>query len=271
MSQRPGGQTAARRAASTGTGKRVLLVRSGCICPSRSSRSWVGAGSGGAVVRVVRVRGGWSCSPWGCRVLWSGGSRSVVAGRAVPHAPEESQSTRATTGPSAAVRRGWTMRTPKWALDRGRCRRGRGRRSCRAAGRRPRRMRRAVSLACLRARRASPLVMGRRAARLLRAASAAAVCREIEHGLGAAPGEAVAPGAAEGVEEVLDQRVQGAAARRRGRPSPVSVAPAYGEGRGHGRQYAVAAVAEGGRGAVARRCSSRRGGRRRRCCAGLFA
>lgn len=34
MSQRPGCQPAARRAASTGTGKRVVEVRSGCICPS---------------------------------------------------------------------------------------------------------------------------------------------------------------------------------------------------------------------------------------------
>ncbi|AJP02373.1 hypothetical protein TU94_13660 [Streptomyces cyaneogriseus subsp. noncyanogenus] len=69
------------------------------------------------------------------------------------------------------------MRTPKWALRAVQARQGSAKLPWRGSP--SSRMRRAVSLACLRALRASPLVMGLRLARLLRAASAAVMCREM--------------------------------------------------------------------------------------------
>lgn len=69
------------------------------------------------------------------------------------------------------------MRTPKWALRAVHVRQGVAKLPC--SGSPSSRMRRAVSLACLRALRASPLVMGLRAARLLRVASTAVMCREM--------------------------------------------------------------------------------------------
>lgn len=69
------------------------------------------------------------------------------------------------------------MRTPKWALRAVQARQGVAKLPCRGSP--SSRMWRVVSLACLRALRASPLVMGLRAARLLRAASAAAMWREM--------------------------------------------------------------------------------------------
>ena len=72
---------------------------------------------------------------------------------------------------------GSTMRMPKWALSAVQERQGVAKLPW--SGSPSSRMRRAVSLACLRDLRASPLVSGLRAARLVRAASTALMCREM--------------------------------------------------------------------------------------------
>jgi hypothetical protein len=72
---------------------------------------------------------------------------------------------------------GSTTRTPKWALRAVQAGQGVAKRPWRGSP--SSRMWRVVSLACLRVFRASPLVMGRRAARLLRVASAAVMWREM--------------------------------------------------------------------------------------------
>lgn len=81
-----------------------------------------------------------------------------------------------------------------------------------------------------------------------------------EDGFGAASGVAVALAAGEGVEEVLDEGVQGGGLVAAGGGAGEGGA-ADGEGGGDGGEDAVAAVAEGGAGAC-RWCSSRCAGRR---------
>ncbi len=79
-----------------------------------------------------------------------------------------------------------------------------------------------------------------------------------EDGFGAAAGEAVALGAGEGVEEVLDEGVQGGGWSLRA-AVPVRVAPRTEKGGGDGGQDAVAAVPEGGGGGVSVPLQSMRG------------
>lgn len=197
MSQRPGCQPAARRAASTGTGKRVVEVRSGCIGPS-------------FVVLVVRGRV-WGVSAWG-----------VVSGSVGGGVDDADAEVGAEVGAGAA--RGGEAAVEGVAVLADVAGGEFGLFECFAG-----------------------FAVGHGAAGGASAAGGVGVgdVAGDEECFGAAAGEAVASGAGEGVEEVLDEGVQGRGLVTAGGGAGEGGA-ADGEGGGDGGQYAVAAVAQGG-------------------------